>query len=182
MLRFKRKHTLAQVVTFGLETTGKLHWKKHCFLIKMDFLNLMFIEAAHILENLNFLYQEYIMSTMLLHVLQYVLVMELLNKLLKLHFLKFTGANRRFEYIGSYSNMDVYDDYAHHPSEIMATAKAMKNKAYRQSWVIFQPHTYSRTKELLSDFAEALLEFDNIIVTDIYAAKKATLMEFHQKI
>ena len=48
----------------------------------------------------------------------------------------------------------------------------MKNKTYRQSWVVFQPHTYSRTKALLSDFAEALLEFDNIIVTDIYAARE----------
>lgn len=85
---------------------------------------------------------------------------------------KFSGANRRFEYIGECSDMQVYDDYAHHPSEILATAKAMKNKEYRQSWVIFQPHTYSRTKELLSDFAKALLEFDNIIVTDIYAARE----------
>ena len=48
----------------------------------------------------------------------------------------------------------------------------MKNKSYRQSWVVFQPHTYSRTKELLSDFAEALLDFDNIIITDIYAARE----------
>ena len=84
----------------------------------------------------------------------------------------FGGANRRFEYIGSYNNTDVYDDYAHHPSEIAATAKAMKNKTYRQSWVVFQPHTYSRTKELLGSFAEALLDFDNIIITDIYAARE----------
>ena len=94
------------------------------------------------------------------------------KQILKTALLKFRGANRRFEYIGSYSNIDVYDDYAHHPSEIAATAKAMKNKPYRQSWVVFQPHTYSRTKELLSDFAEALLDFDNIIVTDIYAARE----------
>ena len=94
------------------------------------------------------------------------------KQLLKTVLAKFNGANRRFEYVGSYSNTDVYDDYAHHPSEILATAKAMKNKSYRQSWVVFQPHTYSRTKELLSDFAEALLEFDNIIVTDIYAARE----------
>ncbi len=84
----------------------------------------------------------------------------------------FTGANRRFELVGTYDNINVYDDYAHHPSEIAATANAMKNKTYRQSWVVFQPHTYSRTKELLQDFAEALLEFDNIIVTDIYAARE----------
>ena len=94
------------------------------------------------------------------------------RQMLKTTLAKFGGANRRFEYVGSYDNMDIYDDYAHHPSEISATAKAMQNKTYRQSWVVFQPHTYSRTKELLSDFAEALLDFDNIIVTDIYAARE----------
>lgn len=86
--------------------------------------------------------------------------------------LKFTGANRRFELVGSYQNVDIYDDYAHHPSEILATAKALKNKKYRQSWIIFQPHTYSRTKNLLDDFAKVLTNFDNIIVTDIYAARE----------
>lgn len=94
------------------------------------------------------------------------------KQILKTVLAKFGGASRRFEYIGSYDNIDIYDDYAHHPSEISATAKAMKNKTYRQSWVVFQPHTYSRTKELLSDFAEALLDFDNIIITDIYAARE----------
>ena len=86
--------------------------------------------------------------------------------------LKFTGANRRFELVGSYDDIKIYDDYAHHPSEILATANALKNKKYRQSWVIFQPHTYSRTKILLDDFAKVLLNFDNIIVTDIYAARE----------
>lgn len=86
--------------------------------------------------------------------------------------LKFTGANRRFELVGSYQNIDIYDDYAHHPSEILATANALKNKKYRQSWIVFQPHTYSRTKALLDDFAKVLTNFDNIIVTDIYAARE----------
>ena len=85
---------------------------------------------------------------------------------------KFTGAHRRFEYIGSYNNVQIYDDYGHHPTEIEAVAKALKNKKYNQSWIIFQPHTYSRTKLLLEDFAKALSNFDNIIVTDIYAARE----------
>ncbi len=96
-----------------------------------------------------------------------------LNKYdIKTALLKFTGANRRFELVGSYQNISIYDDYAHHPSEILATANALKNKHYRQSWVIFQPHTYSRTKLLLDDFAEVLTNFDNIIITDIYAARE----------
>ena len=86
--------------------------------------------------------------------------------------LNFKGANRRFELVGTYDGITIYDDYAHHPSEILATANALKNKSFRQSWVIFQPHTYSRTKLLLDDFAKALINFDNIIITDIYAARE----------
>ena len=85
---------------------------------------------------------------------------------------KFTGANRRMEYKGSYKNISVYDDYAHHPTEILATANSIKNKTYNESWAIFQPHTYSRTQELLKDFAKVLAEFDHVILTDIYAARE----------
>ena len=85
---------------------------------------------------------------------------------------KFTGADRRFEFKGTVNGAKVYDDYGHHPTEVAATAKALKNKKYNQSWVVFQPHTYSRTFNLLDDFAQALLSFDNIIVTDIYAARE----------
>lgn len=85
---------------------------------------------------------------------------------------KYTGAHRRFEYKGSFNNVSVYDDYGHHPTEITATSNALKQKDYHESWVIFQPHTYSRTKNLLEDFAHALIHFDHIIVTDIYAARE----------
>ena len=85
---------------------------------------------------------------------------------------KFTGASRRLEYKGIFNGASVFDDYAHHPTEIKATANSIKNKKYNKSWVVFQPHTYSRTKELLDDFAKALICFDNIIVTDIYAARE----------
>ena len=85
---------------------------------------------------------------------------------------KFTGAIRRFEFKGKINNASIYDDYGHHPTEIIATAKALMNKKYNKSWVIFQPHTYSRTKNLMDDFAKALLNFDNIIILDIYAARE----------
>ncbi len=86
---------------------------------------------------------------------------------------KFTGANRRFEFIGTCKGASIYDDYGHHPTEIEVTAKALKQKQFHESWVIFQPHTYSRTKEFLSDFAKVLINFDHIIVTDIYAARES---------
>ena len=78
----------------------------------------------------------------------------------------FKGADRRFEFKGMVNGAKVFDDYGHHPTEVSATAKALKNKKYNESWVVFQPHTYSRTFNLLNDFANALLSFDHIIVTD----------------
>ena len=86
--------------------------------------------------------------------------------------LSFTGADRRFEFKGTVNGANIYDDYGHHPTEIVATAKALMNKKYNKSWVVFQPHTYSRTKNLMDDFAKALLNFDNIIILDIYAARE----------
>ena len=94
---------------------------------------------------------------------------------------KFKGADRRFEFKGSFNGAKIYDDYAHHPTEILATARALKNKKYNESWVVFQPHTYSRTYNLLKDFANALLDFDNIIITDIYAARENNTYDISSK-
>lgn len=88
---------------------------------------------------------------------------------------KFAGAGRRFEYKGKVNNAKIYDDYGHHPTEILATSKALKNKEFNKSWVVFQPHTYSRTKTLIDDFAKALLNYDNIIILDIYAAREKNI-------
>lgn len=85
---------------------------------------------------------------------------------------EFTGAERRLEFKGSFNNISVFDDYAHHPTEIIATSNAIKNKTYNESWVVFQPHTYSRTQAHLEDFAKSLLDFDHIILVDIYAARE----------
>lgn len=92
---------------------------------------------------------------------------------IKIALAKFTGAHRRFEYKGKIDGKaSVYDDYGHHPTEISATANSLMNKKYHESWVVFQPHTYSRTKNLLDDFAKALLAFDHIFVLDFYAARE----------
>ena len=85
---------------------------------------------------------------------------------------KFTGAHRRFEFKGKVNGARIFDDYGHHPTEITATANSLMNKKYNESWVVFQPHTYSRTKNLLDDFANALTNFDHIIILDIYAARE----------
>ena len=71
-----------------------------------------------------------------------------------------------------FKNAKVYDDYGHHPTEVEAVSNAILNKNYNKSWVIFEPHTYSRVKNHYKSFAKALLNFDNIIITDIYAARE----------
>ncbi len=100
---------------------------------------------------------------------------------IKKSLLSFTGAGRRFEFKGKINGASIYDDYGHHPTEIIATAKALMNKKYNKSWVVFQPHTYSRTKTLLDDFAKALLNFDNIIILDVYAAREVNTYNITSK-
>jgi UDP-N-acetylmuramate--alanine ligase len=94
---------------------------------------------------------------------------------------QFTGAHRRFEFKGKVNGASIYDDYGHHPTEIVATSKSVANKKHNKSWVVFQPHTYSRTKNLLDDFAHALLNFDNVIVLDIYAARETNTYNISSK-
>lgn len=84
----------------------------------------------------------------------------------------FTGANRRFEKIGEYKGIPVIDDYAHHPTEIKTTLKCCRDIPHNTTWAIFEPHTYSRTKAHLEEFADVLKEFDHVIITDIYAARE----------
>lgn len=93
----------------------------------------------------------------------------------------FTGASRRLEYKGSFNDISVFDDYGHHPTEILATANAIQNKQYHESWVIFQPHTYSRTAAHLDAFAQALSQFDHIVLVDIYAAREKNTIGISSK-
>ena len=86
-----------------------------------------------------------------------------------------TGASRRLEYKGKFNGADVYDDYGHHPTEIKATADSILKKKFNSSWVVFEAHTYSRVKEHLSSFAESLMNFDHVIVIDIYAAREKNI-------
>jgi UDP-N-acetylmuramate--alanine ligase len=85
----------------------------------------------------------------------------------------FTGVGRRFDLAGEVAGVTVIDDYAHHPTEIAATLQAARERfPDRRIWAILQPHTYSRTKALLDDFAAALAVADEIVLLDIYAARE----------
>lgn len=85
----------------------------------------------------------------------------------------FRGAHRRFEIIGDVNGITIVDDYAHHPTEINATLMAARERFKdRRIICVFQPHTYSRTKLLLQEFAKCFREADEVIIADIYAARE----------
>ena len=94
--------------------------------------------------------------------------MEAVQKGLK----EFGGTKRRFEHIGKVNGCDIVDDYAHHPTEIRATLHAARSMGYQRIWTVFQPHTYSRTKHLLEEFAEVLPLSDKVMIADIYPARE----------
>ncbi|MBQ2327221.1 MAG: UDP-N-acetylmuramate--L-alanine ligase [Clostridia bacterium] len=85
---------------------------------------------------------------------------------------EYRGVGRRFEYRGDYNGAKIFDDYAHHPSEIEATLKAAADMNPNRVVCIFQPHTYSRTVSLLNEFADALSHCDVCVLTEIFAARE----------
>lgn len=85
----------------------------------------------------------------------------------------FVGTARRFEYKGDINNAPVYDDYAHHPTEIVAAIAGTREKyPDRTLQVVFQSHTYSRTKQLFTEFIDALEKADQVVLLPIYAARE----------
>jgi len=86
---------------------------------------------------------------------------------------EFTGTGRRFQLRGEVNGISIFDDYAHHPTEIKATlAGARARFPERRIWAVWQPHTYSRTQTLFLDFSRAFKDADEVIVTEVYAARE----------
>jgi len=91
----------------------------------------------------------------------------------------YQGAGRRFEVRGEAGRVTVIDDYAHHPTEIKATLSAARDRYPGQElWVVWQPHTYSRTQTLFDEFASAFEDADHVLVTEVYAAREPVSNEF----
>ena len=88
----------------------------------------------------------------------------------------FFGAERRLQYKGSFNGADIYDDYAHHPDELAATIEAVRLMGYERMILAFQPHTYTRTKALFSDFVRELQKPDLVVLAEIYAAREQNLV------
>jgi UDP-N-acetylmuramate--alanine ligase len=88
------------------------------------------------------------------------------------HLAAFTGAARRFQHRGEAAGVSVYDDYAHHPTEIAATIATARELGARRVLVLFQPHLFSRTRHLAAEFGHALAAADVVAVADVYAARE----------
>jgi UDP-N-acetylmuramate--alanine ligase len=86
---------------------------------------------------------------------------------------QFSGTGRRFQLRGEVNGISIFDDYAHHPTEIKATlAGARARYPNRRIWAVWQPHTYSRTQTLFLEFSRAFKDADEVIVTEVYAARE----------
>ena len=103
--------------------------------------------------------------------LQYNIDKDIIKKSLK----EFKGVGRRFEYLGKYKGTPIFDDFAHHPTEIESTYQSAKSIPHRSTWAVFQSHTYSRTYEHLEKFADVLAKFDHVIICDIYPARETNI-------
>ena len=84
----------------------------------------------------------------------------------------FGGCKRRMEYKGKVSEAELYEDYAHHPTELRASIHSARDFSQKKVLAVFQPHTYSRTSELYADFVSALREADEVVMADIYSARE----------
>lgn len=93
----------------------------------------------------------------------------------------YQGVHRRLEKKGEVCGINIYDDYAHHPTEIQASLSSLKDIKKGKLYAIFQPHTYTRTKALLSHFGESFEDSDEAVITDIYAAREINDNSIHSK-
>jgi UDP-N-acetylmuramate--alanine ligase len=85
---------------------------------------------------------------------------------------RFKGVRRRFEFLGKKNGADIYSDYAHHPTELCALVETAKELDKKRLIIIFQPHTYTRTKSLKTEFAKCLCDADKVFLLPVYAARE----------
>lgn len=97
------------------------------------------------------------------------------------HLSLYTGVHRRLELKGYINGVKIIDDYAHHPTEIQATLTAINNSPSGKIYCIFQPHTFTRTKILLDSFSKSFRNADQVIITDIYAAREYDNGDIHSR-
>lgn len=173
-------HVNCQVVTFGINTECDYQAKNITFNneghSKFDVYHQDELLATF---NLKFPGQHNIYNALASIVTAHV--MEVPMDLIVESIRSYQGTKRRFEILGSYNEATIIDDYAHHPNEIKATLAAAKKIPNSKITCIFQPHTYTRTNDLMLQFATAFTDADHIIITDIYAAREENKYNIHAR-
>ncbi|MPW24980.1 UDP-N-acetylmuramate--L-alanine ligase [Alkalibaculum sp. M08DMB] len=91
----------------------------------------------------------------------------------------FAGAHRRFEFRGQFNNIRVFEDYAHHPTELKVTVQACTNYKYNKLWVVFQAHTFSRAYYFFDEFVDSFNGADYVIINDIYSDRESNSYNIH---
>ncbi len=168
---FLKSNTMAEVVTYGILNDSDYMAKNICY-TDDGFASFDVMYKGTCLGNiiLSVLGEHNILNALSAIALSYSYGISFDD--IKNGIVKYTGASRRLEYKGVFNGANVYDDYGHHPTEIVATSRAIHRTKYNESWVVFEAHTYARAYRHKEDFAKALKDFDHIIVTDIYAARE----------
>lgn len=165
------KYTKAKVITYGINNKANYMAKDITCNNLGHYSYKLYKDNTYIIDiNLNINGYHNIYNSLAAFALAHEYIFDI--NIIKNAIEKYHGVGRRFEYLGKYKGAYIYDDYAHHPSEIKTTLESVKSVKHNSSWAVFQSHTYSRTKEHLDDFASVLANFDHIIIAKIYPARE----------
>ncbi len=162
--------TSATVITYGLEKNADITATDISFTCGMPSYTLKIYGQKICRVNLSVLGKHNVLNSLAALANAYVLGLDMVKAAEYIGLFK--GAVRRFEYMFKVNGADIYDDYAHHPTEVAATVEAAANLPHRKLYIVFQPHTYSRTKIFLDRFSSAFTGADEVIIADIYAARE----------
>ena len=165
------KHTKANIITYGINNNSN-YMAKNITCDNLGHYSYDLYKDNTYLINIKLNINGYhnIYNSMAAFALshEYILDINVIKEALE----KYHGVGRRFEYLGKINGAYIYDDYAHHPSEIKTTLESVKSVKHNESWAVFQSHTFSRTKEHLDEFAKVLAKFDHTIIAKIYPARE----------
>lgn len=174
------ENTIANVITFGINNKADYSAENISF-SKEGYpnytLNIKGIEFHEIQLNVMGIHNIYNSLAAIAATHTYGIPMDIISEYITFY----KGVHRRLELVGIINDIKIMDDYAHHPTEIMASLKALRKAASGKIYCIFQPHTFTRTKALLDNFGKAFKDADKVIIADIYAARELDLGEIHSK-
>lgn len=168
------KDTKAQIITFGINNKADFEARNiSCNDSGFYNFDVYHKEKLYFHLNLNINGYHNIYNSLAVTALAYNYIKD--KNIIKKGLEKYHGVERRFEFIGKYKNALIYDDFAHHPTEIKTTWENCQKIKHHETWAIFQSHTFSRTKEHLKDFAKILSKFDHIVIAKIYPAREKNI-------